>query len=294
MDQQLLKRDEMEECFGSGKFWHNGACNDKPSSESFQKVNNPQIEKCFQDGQVWEGGTCHDRSIIERQYEQRKTQEYADYCRQNPDKCKPGQTGVFNNSEDKNGFENFCTKNPERCKNVAVDQTGQKRECESDRSKQYGCRLTGDRCDCPGSNSGDSSVGTRCGGGTYWNGSACVYSSGTNNVTSPQQQQQQKTPEQMCAEASNCHWENGNCNCSSGSSGSTSQSPEQQCNQSGKCWKDGSCQDCSASSGGGGGGGDCESHGGHWENGNCIGAVQGVTTKVGIIQKIINFIKLFF
>lgn len=45
----------------------------------------------------------------------REAKDYADFCRQNPDKCGPGQSGGFDSSQKREEFEKFCRENPDKC-----------------------------------------------------------------------------------------------------------------------------------------------------------------------------------
>lgn len=47
--------------------------------------------------------------------DQDKAKAYADFCRQNPEKCKPGQSGGFESSQKREEFEKFCRENPDKC-----------------------------------------------------------------------------------------------------------------------------------------------------------------------------------
>ncbi len=306
-ENQTQKRDEIEKCFGSGRFWYEDKCNDKPMSEYFDRVKDPKVEECFRSGRVWDGSSCRDRSEIETQYMQRKGQNYADFCRDNPEKCRPGESGGFANPQERREFEERCRQNPEFCKENRSGsyREREKAECESPAGRERGCSWTGDRCNCPGysGSSGTGSGGSyntqsNCPAGTYWNGSSCTSSTYTNPTSPPQQNQ--RTPEQMCAEAPNCHWENNSCRCeSSGGGSSGSLSPEEQCRQSGKCWQDGSCRDCQQSGGGG------RTSSGNpeemcrqtpncrWENNSCQ-CTQGATTGVNFFDRILYFFASIF
>lgn len=45
----------------------------------------------------------------------RRAEEYAKFCRENPSKCGPGQTGGFGNETERQNFEDYCRQNPQKC-----------------------------------------------------------------------------------------------------------------------------------------------------------------------------------
>lgn len=44
-----------------------------------------------------------------------RAEEYARFCRENPDKCKPGQSGGFDSSKEREEYERYCRENPSKC-----------------------------------------------------------------------------------------------------------------------------------------------------------------------------------
>lgn len=47
--------------------------------------------------------------------EQQHSDEYAKFCQENPDKCRPDGTGGFDNKEQRQDFEKYCRENPDKC-----------------------------------------------------------------------------------------------------------------------------------------------------------------------------------
>lgn len=167
-----------------GGFHGPGGCNSEDSCRAYCEKN-PQDCKIITSGE--HGGAQDPR---------RASEEYAKYCRENPERCATGAQGPFRNKDAREEFEKFCTANPDKCAGGAHN-LDQATECV-----KYGCSWTGTNCQC---NEGkyssptyaphaspppeDYSTGsTGCvQAGCTWNGTSCSCggTSGTSGGSSP-------------------------------------------------------------------------------------------------------------
>lgn len=68
----------------------------------------------------WEENTCQCGFYGSPDTDKNRAEEYAKFCRENPDKCRPGQRGGFDNEQERKDFEDKCRENPERCRPYAT------------------------------------------------------------------------------------------------------------------------------------------------------------------------------
>ncbi|MBI2018691.1 hypothetical protein HYS96_03185 [Candidatus Daviesbacteria bacterium] len=169
-----------------------GGCNSEESCRTYCQQNEQECSKGFggprgnQIGQnkynpaemcnktpncAWQGNTCQCGFYGETNETREKAGEYAAFCQSNPDKCKGGQQGVFENVKQRQEFESYCSQNPEKCKpptsgtETSGGDDGRYRygadpatECA-----RYGCTWAGGSCQCSttsGSNYNPPSSGT--------------------------------------------------------------------------------------------------------------------------------------
>lgn len=64
----------------------------------------------------WEGNTCQCGFYGGFSDDTKKAEEYAKFCRENPDKCAPGQTGGFSSEKERQDFGDYCRQNPDKCR----------------------------------------------------------------------------------------------------------------------------------------------------------------------------------
>lgn len=211
-------------------------------------------EMCFRTPSCkWEENTCKCGFYVRSEpvTEKSRAEEYAKFCRENPDKCGSGQRGGFDDKQERRDFEEECRRNPARCmiydrggsgSNPAsttapvpasggLPGTNMSRETQEAGCRSCGgtCNWNGDMCQCQCANSGSS------GGG----GSALTPAPVQESAPAPQPAQQTTTT-------------------SSGGSGSSDYS---------------------------GGGGSCP-QGSYMKDGACVSGVQGVSTARSWLDRI--------
>lgn len=108
----------------------------------------------------WSNNSCQCGYYGETKETRQKSEEYSGFCRNNPDKCRPGQNAGLENSEKRAEFEDFCKQNPDKCKppaDAASEQSYGKyggyyygggsadpaAECA-----RYGCAWSNNSCQC--------------------------------------------------------------------------------------------------------------------------------------------------
>ncbi len=188
-----------------GNFSGPGGCNSEATCRQYCEKN-PQSCRSFGDrgnynpeemcrktpNCSWANNACQCASYGGSAEGGQKAQEYADFCRKNPEKCGPGQSGSFENSQQREEYEKYCRENPDKCRFDSADPSGsytqptygQGSDPQSECVK-YGCNWNGSNCDCSNKTSGDSQ-GTETQTQTYdpatecskttgcsWNGSSC-------------------------------------------------------------------------------------------------------------------------
>ncbi|MBI2641676.1 hypothetical protein HYW87_03725, partial [Candidatus Roizmanbacteria bacterium] len=218
-----------------GKFVGPGGCNSEESCRAYCQQNpqecgygtgprptgsyNPQ-EMCLKTPSCkWENNTCQCVFYGNPEEAKRKSEEYSRYCQENPEKCKPGQTGGFDSPRERQKFEEYCRQNPERCK------TDFQQSCSPPPS---GCSgdTTWDRGTC--------TCKPQCPAGTSWNGSYCMKD--TSGGSSQGSSLSCSPPAAGCG--ANLTWDQGTCTC------------KPSC-PSGTSWNGTSCMQDSAPYGGG-------------------------------------------
>lgn len=143
--------------------------------------------------------------------------DYADFCRQNPEKCGGGQSGGFESSRKREEFEKFCSENPEKCGGTS-QPTGAYSAPTGSVPPQGGYN--------PPPKEGystDPATGCVQAGGSWVNGS-CQFSGSSNTTSSPQTStttvqssggSTQPDPATECAKVSGCSWTGSTCSCGS-------------------------------------------------------------------------------
>lgn len=314
--------DQVEACFKGGQYWYDGTCNDKPktgySGDPRYGTRDPRIDACFQSGKFWFDNTCNDQPYSQSDDYKRRSEEYTEYCRRNPDNCRRYDNSGPGNVEDRgqgysigcqqplNGCPSgmswdrgTCTCRPPCTSGTSWNGT----YCMQDSGTTVGSGYA-PSCSVPATGCGPDKTWDRgtctckpaCGAGTSWNGTYCMQDSTSNSGGS-------YDPATACTQASGCTWNGSSCQCTSQSS-QGSVSAEEQCRRDGKCWQDNSCRDCGGSTSSSGSTGntsgssgssmeaDCTSHGGHMENGTCVGAVQGATAPTpSLFSRIVDFFR---
>ena len=117
----------------------------------------------------WTNNTCECGSYGGEFGQQGK--DYADFCRQNPEKCGTGQSGGFDNSQKREEFEKFCSENPEKC---------------SAQRQPSGSTAPEGRYNPPppGGYSTDPATGCQQAGGSWVNGS-CHFGGSSSSYSTP-------------------------------------------------------------------------------------------------------------
>lgn len=248
------KKQVIEDCFKSGRFWYEDKCNDKPKTDfddfdddDRRGRRDPRMEECFKSGKFWYDDSCHEKSFSKSE----------DFCRDNPERCKfneirPANIGGVPSScsPPSNGCpggltwdRGTCTCKPS-CPN---DTSWNGSSCMKDSQPSYREGSSTTRSDykscspppegCGGDKSWDRGTCTckpGCPSGTSWNGINCMKDSSPSGsggytpgyTTQPSYQQPAYQPQQQNNNAS----------------------PEEVCRRENKCWQDGSCRDCNQSS----------------------------------------------
>lgn len=152
---------------GGGTFSGPGGCNSEQSCRTYCQQNenecrkgfggpgaspppgyNPQ-EMCNKTPNCsWTNNGCQCGFFGETNETAQKAGEYAAFCQANPDKCKPGQPGVFDSSQQRQEFESFCTLNPDKCGAIPGGPTAT--FDPATQCARYGCSWTGSSCQCSG------------------------------------------------------------------------------------------------------------------------------------------------
>ncbi len=294
-----------------GRFVGPGGCNSEASCRAYCQEHpqeceygagqepgsyNPQ-EMCLRTSSCkWENNTCQCGFYGNPEESQRKSEEYAKYCRENPEKCKPGQMGGFDSIEERKKFESYCQENPERCKTDSQNAPPSYPSPQNTSECPAGYyRGPGGYC----TRLEQSQEAWNCTQqGKYWDGSTCRDSSSGGGGIYPTSQY---NPADECQKNSNCRWENNTCQCTSSGS-NPSPDPIQACqSQSGCRWEDNTCK-CESSSGTSGGtsGSSGESpqdmcnktSGCSWVDNTCkCSQVQGAATSP---TSFLNYVRLLF
>ncbi len=153
----------------------------------------------------WTNNTCQCGSYGAGGQNQEKAEDYAKFCRENPDKCSPNQSGGFGTQQERQQFEDFCTKNPEKCgaTNQSPGTTGTSSnpsysDPAAECAKISGCSWTNNTCQCQGSQnynpppqegySQDPATGCAQAGGSWANG-ACQFGQPSNSPGSSNEYQ---------------------------------------------------------------------------------------------------------
>lgn len=139
-----------------GQFKGPGGCDSEASCRAYCQSNEKACSSVFGGDPVdmcnrtpncaWTGNTCQCGFYGETTETAQKAGEYAAFCQANPDKCKPGQPGVFDSSKQRQEFESFCTLNPDKCGAIPGgpgDYHDPATECA-----RYGCSWTNNTCQC--------------------------------------------------------------------------------------------------------------------------------------------------
>ncbi|MBI2029547.1 hypothetical protein HYT02_03975 [Candidatus Gottesmanbacteria bacterium] len=127
----------------------------------------------------------------------RKAEEYARFCRENPERCKSKESGSFESSQKREEFEKYCTENPDKCRyddSNTQPTGGSSPDPATECAKYPGCSWTNNSCQC--SNTGESS---------NTSGSSSNDTSGSNYSTDPQT---------ACGQTQGCSWNGSTCQCS--------------------------------------------------------------------------------
>lgn len=281
-----------------GSFSGPGGCSNEESCHAYCQVNptecgsfggpgganySPQ-EMCSKTPScTWRNNTC-ECGVYDSQESQRKAEEYAKFCRENPDKCRPSQQGSFGSSQEKEQFEKYCRENPDKCR----QQTG-RHDPASECTKYPGCSWSGTECKCTSQGgsqlyptSNPASECTRY--GCTWTGSSCQCSGsqGSSAPPPPPGGGSQPDPASACSSQPGCSWTGSTCQCSP-PPGSSSQPPPP--------------YDSSQPPPGGGSQPDpataCSQQPGcSWTGSTCqCSGVQGVTTRrEGLLERIFKFL----
>ncbi len=186
---------------------------------------------------AWSGNACACGYYGETKETVQKAQEYAGYCRANPEVCPQGRAPeILGNSEKRQEFEDFCRTNPDKCRPPAE-------QASTVTYGRYGGYYYG------GGNAGAPNPAAECGRyGCTWSGSACQCSAATVGTYVPPAFTE-RNPESSCT-SGGCRWTGSSCDCSSVSQ----DSPALACGrQTGCSWINSSCQCGGASSQGAGG-----------------------------------------
>lgn len=104
---------------------------------------------------AWNNNTCQCGFYGGSTGASQKAEEYANFCRDNPDKCQPGQSGGFDSAQNRVEFEKYCRDNPDKCRpggtGGSFSNLDPTQECA-----RYGCRWSNNSCQCSGGSSGTS------------------------------------------------------------------------------------------------------------------------------------------
>lgn len=230
---------------GSGvRFIGPGGCNSEASCRTYCQENsqecgyrggpgqnyNPQ-EMCLRTPSCrWDNNTCQCGFYGNPEEAKRKAEEYAKYCRENPEKCKPGQPGSFENSHEREQFEIYCRENPERCKT-------QQTRAYPNTYPTFGAPYPTSSYTYPTSSynpAEECQKNVNC----KWENNSCQCTSSETNPS--------PDPIQACQSQSGCRWESSTCKCenpTSGAGGSSATSPEEMCKKTSGCsWVDNTCK----------------------------------------------------
>lgn len=262
-----------------GQFRGPGGCNSEDSCRSFCEKNpedcgfdnredvgeyrgrpypsyNPQ-EMCYRTPScTWSDNTCKCGIYDNPEEAKRRSEEYARFCRENPEKCNIGGEGNFENKEEREKFEKYCRENPDNCggknnyieynpeascKSAGCSWNGNSCDCSNvttgpmvECTRKQGCSWINSSCQCNStstynypipSNTGSSSSYANCPSGQYWNGQYCTsssYSGGSPSSNSGNSSNREQQETACRAGGGSCEWNNGVCNCRGYSSNSTS------------------------------------------------------------------------
>ncbi len=220
-----------------GNFSGPGGCNSEETCKQYCEKN-PESCRSFGDREnynpedmcrktpncSWANNSCQCGNYGGPGESGQKAQEYAEFCRNNPDKCAPGQQGSFESSQQREDYEKYCRENPQNCKydgsqspsgTYTQPTYGQGSDPQSECTK-YGCNWNGSNCDCSNkASSADPATECTKQAGCSWTGSSCNCSSTQQTQTQPQQTQPQQTydPATECSKQTGCSWNGSSCQC---------------------------------------------------------------------------------
>ena len=217
-----------------GNFSGPGGCNSEATCRAYCEKNpescrsfggrenyNPE-EMCRKTPNCkWENNSCQCGFYGPSGDSGQRAGEYAQFCRENPEKCAPGQTGSFDNAQQREDFEKYCRENPDRCRydgsqspsgTYVQPSYGQGSDPKTECVK-YGCNWNGTSCDCSNKTS-STNPESECTkqSGCSWTGSSCNCSS-TQTQTQPQTQPQTYDPATECGKTVGCSWTGSTCSC---------------------------------------------------------------------------------
>lgn len=260
---------------------------------------NPE-EMCRQSSNCkWENNTCRCGFYGGSSEDGKKAEEYAKFCRENPDKCRPGQAGGFGNEKERRDFEENCRQNPEKCKvpsgDIRVGRDQQEANCKA--GGGY-CTWNGDTCGCQRTTTGTSNymdpaytnntapVGmnrdqqqaacSACGGSCNWNGDTCGCQCRTSSDGSNTSSTSQPVPVQTSAPSQ-----------TSAPQPAQTSAPAPQTEQQTQTQQQ--TFTTSESSGGSSGGG-CPA-GSYMKDGGCVSGVQGVSTVRNWLDRLLDIFR---
>lgn len=105
---------------------------------------------------AWNNNTCQCGFYGGSTGASQKAEEYANFCRDNPDKCKPGQSGGFDSAQNRVEFEKYCRDNPDKCRPPGGTSGSYGNLDPAQECARYGCRWSNNTCQCSGGSSGTS------------------------------------------------------------------------------------------------------------------------------------------
>ncbi|MBI2020558.1 hypothetical protein HYS94_04020 [Candidatus Daviesbacteria bacterium] len=227
-----------------GKFTGPGGCDSEVSCRSYCQEHedecrrlgggispppgyNPQ-EMCNRTPSCsWRDNSCQCGSYQGGEDMQRRAEEYARICRENPKSCTPGGVAGFDSASQRAEFERYCRDNPASCMPSYSSYTSYSGGMTYDPAKECvkysGCSWTNNTCQC--STRYESDPATACqSGGCSWTGSSCDCSKSSGSSTySGTDYGSRETQEAGCqAGGGTCDWSSGYCYCKGYTSTSTS------------------------------------------------------------------------
>lgn len=223
-----------------GNFSGPGGCNSEATCRAYCEKN-PESCRSFGDrgnynpeemcrktpNCAWANNSCQCGNYSGSGESGQKAQEYAEFCRKNPDKCGPGQAGSFESPQKREEYEKYCRENPDKCRynsssggSTNPQPTGGQGSDPQTECVKYGCNWNGSNCDCSNKTSSENPE-SECTKqfGCSWTGSSCNCSS----TQSQTQTQQTYDPATQCAKTSGCSWNGSSCQCG-GVQGTTTKS----------------------------------------------------------------------